>query len=378
MEFGWSSTQQELYDRAVAFARDRLQPAAGDGSAFVRDAWKLCGDFGLLGASVPERYGGLGLDALSTARLVEAFGRGCEDQGLLFSACAHLFACLMPIAERGEEPLKQRILPKLCSGEWIAANAITEAGAGSDVHALKTRAVRDGDRYRITGEKSYVTNGPVAEVFLVYASTAPENGYLGLTAFVVDRETPGLSVGKPFSKLGLRSSPISAVYLDDCVVPAAQRVGPEGAGAEVFRGSMHWERTCLFAGYVGGMERLLERTVQFARERKQFRKPIGRNQAISHRLADMKLRLESARLLLYRACWLMDQGQEAHIEVALAKIAISEAAVQAGIDAIQIHGGLGFMTETGIERALRDAVPSTIFSGTSEIQRDLVASRLGL
>jgi alkylation response protein AidB-like acyl-CoA dehydrogenase len=194
----------------------------------------------------------------------------------------------------------------------------------------------------------------------------------------VEAGTPGLTVGKPFEKMGLTTSPICSIYLERCRVPRENLVGAEGSGAAIFTSSMHWERACLFAGYLGTMDRELGRTIAYARERHQFRRPIGRNQAVAHRIVDMKLRLESARLLLYHACWMRDQGEEATLEVSLAKLAVSESAIHSALDTIQLHGGIGFMTETGVEVALRDAVAATIFSGTSEIQRDLIARRLGL
>jgi alkylation response protein AidB-like acyl-CoA dehydrogenase len=328
--------------------------------------------------TIPEEYGGMGLDHLTTALALEALGRGCHDMGLVFAIAAHLLAVARPIAESGDEALKRRVLPRLCSGEWVGSNAITEAEAGSDVFALKTRAERTATGYRLSGAKSYASNGPVAGAFLVYAMTDPEKGYLGIDAFVVPRDAPGLTVGQPIHKMGLHGSPASSVYLDGVEVTDADRVGRPGGGAEVFTGSMLWERSCLFAGYVGMLERQLEQVVEYAADRKQNRRPIGRNQAVSHRVANMKLRLESARLLLYRACWKRDRGEDATLEVSLAKLAVSEAAVAGGIDAVQIFGAVGYSSELGVERMLRDAVPSTIFSGTSEIQRNLIASRLGL
>lgn len=381
MDFSWSPTQVSLYDRTLAFAREKLNAgyeARERQHQFGHEQWRHCGEFGLLGLCIPEQYGGMGLDAQTTARVIEAFGRGCQDMGLVFSASAHLFACLMPILEYGSPELKESVLPKLASGAWIGANAITEAGAGSDVFALKTRAVHDGDDYILSGEKSYVTNGPVANTFVVYATTDPSHGYLGISGFVVPRETPGLVVGEPFVKVGLSTSPICSIYLEDCRVPSRLRIGAEGQGAMVFKASMLWERACLFAGYLGMMERQIEQVVGYAKQRKQFGKPIAKFQAVSHKIADMKLRLESARLLLYRACWLKDQGKEPVQEISLAKLAISEAAVQGGLDAIQLYGGLGVIAEAGVERMLRDALPSTLFSGTSEIQRDLIARSLGL
>lgn len=381
MDLFTTAEQDGLYEEARQFAAQRINPAiAARGSTpyFGDKEWRLCGELGLLGSSVPEEHGGRGHDALTVARIVEGFAKGCSDTGLVFSACAHVFAVAMPIAEHGDDELKARVLPRLAGGEWVGANAITEAEAGSDVFALQTRALRDGDHYRLTGTKTFVTNGPVADCFLVYASTEPEHGYLGITAFVVEGSTPGLVRGEHFDKVGLTGAPVCEVRLEDCVVSESDRVGEEGAGAAIFRSSMAWERACLFAQYVGVMDRQLDEVVAFAKQRRQFGKPLGRHQAIAHRVADMKLRLDAARLLLHRACSMKSQGRECGLETSLAKLAISEAAVQSGLDAIQIFGALGIKTETNVATALRDAIPSTIFSGTSEIQRDLVARGLGL
>lgn len=381
MDFSWSEDQENFYKKTFEFAKANLNNSLQERESqhiFGRKEWDMCGEFGLLGLCVPEEYSGIGLDAITTAYAVEAFGRGCEDGGLVFSSSAHLFACVMPILEHASEELKRKVIPKLATGKYVGANAITEAEAGSDVFAMKSTAVRRGSEYVINGSKSYVSNGPVADIFLIYAMTNPSHGHLGVTAFVVERDRPGLTIGKPFSKMGLTTSPISPIYMDDLVVPAESIVGREGQGGTIFRESMQWERACLFAGYVGAMHRQLDQVINYAKERKQFRKPLGKNQAISHKIANMKLRLDAAKLLLYRACWLMDQKKDAILEVSLAKVAISEAAIASNLDAIQIFGGNGYMTENGIERGLRDAIPSTIFSGTSEIQRDLIAVRLGL
>ncbi len=382
MDFGWSRKQRELHEAAVEAAR-RIATARGGGAepgehGFCAEAWRAASEFGLTGLDVPVEYSGLGLDRLTTARVLEGFGEGCTDLGLLFSAAAHLFACCGPIASAGSPALRERLLPSLARGESIGANAITEPEAGSDVLALRTRASRDGDGYSITGEKTLVTNAHVADVTVVYACTEPGGGYLSLSAFVVERDTPGFLAGQPFGKIGLRGSPTGSLYLQDSPVPRENLIGREGQGTLIFRSAMQTERACLFAAYLGAMARQLEEVVSFAGERRQFGRPIGKNQAISHRIVDMKLRLEAARMLVYRACWLLDQGREATAEVSLAKIAVSEAAIQSGLDAIQIHGGLGVISETGIDEPLRDALPATVVSGTSEIQRDIVAARLGL
>jgi alkylation response protein AidB-like acyl-CoA dehydrogenase len=377
MDFSWSGEDQELYERALLFSRENLRATAKN-SGFSRALFRRAGDFGFLGLSVANKHGGLGLGALRTSRLVEALGNGCDDMGLVFCVCAHLFACVMPIADNGTEAQLDRWLPRLVRGDWVGANAITESEAGSDVFALRTRATPTENGFRLDGVKSYVTNGPAADLFLVYASTKPAHGYMGVSAFVVERETPGLTIGQPFEKMGLHSAPMCPIYMEGCEVPRSALLGAEGKGAAVFNGSMAWERACLFAAYVGSMERQLEQTVTYAKSRKQFGKAIAKYQAVAHRITGMSQRLEAARLLLYRACWLKDQGADATAAIALAKLAISEGAVESSLDAIQVHGGLGVTVEGGVEAALRDAVPSTIFSGTSEIQREMIARSLGL
>jgi alkylation response protein AidB-like acyl-CoA dehydrogenase len=298
--------------------------------------------------------------------------------GLVFSVGAHLFAATMPIVEFGQPELQEELLPKLVSGTAIGANAITEAGAGSDAFALATRARAVDDGYVLDGSKLYVTNGPVADVFVVYATENPKLGYLGISAFAVEATRAGVSVGRPLRKMGLTRSPMSEVYFSECKLPSRNLLGKPGQGAAVFQASMRWERACLFAAYVGMLERQLEQSVDHARERRQGGRAIGRYQAVSHRLVDMKLRLESSRLLLYRACWLLDRGDDAEAAISLSKLAISEAARQSSLDAIQLHGGMGYLSEPQIECMLRDSIPTTIFSGTSEVQRDLIARELGL
>lgn len=381
MDFAWTPLQRELYAETLSFAQglsatlDRKRPRP-----FGPAEWGAVGRHGLLGLCLARAYGGMELDAVTTARVIEAFGRGCEDFGLVFSACAHLLACAKPIAEHGHDELKDRVLAPLGTGELIGANAITEAEAGSDVFSLKTRYRAEGDEVYLDGVKSYVSNGPVADIFLVYATEDPKWGHMGVSAFVVERDRPGLKVGEPFDKMGLSTSPVSSIYLEECRIPAANRVGGRGTGAKVFSSSMVWERTCLFAGYLGAMERQLERTVEHVRQRRQFGKRLSRHQAVAHRVADMKVRLETARMMLYRACWEKDRdpSKASNLWVSMAKLVVSEAAVQTSLDAIHLHGGLGIVTECGLERDLRDAIPSRIFSGTSEIQRDLIAAGMGL
>lgn len=380
MDYSWNEEQNELYERVIEFA-ESLNETVGERDRrhqFGAEEWRRCGEFGLHGLCLPKQYGGLGLSALTTARLLEGFGYGCLDMGLVFSSAAHLFACAVPVWDHGSEALQDRYLKELATGSMVGANAITEDTAGSDVFSMQSTAKPDGETYVLNGSKAYVTNGPVADLFLVYASTNPDHGFLGISAFLVERDRDGLRVGEPYEKIGLTTSPMSAIYLDDCTVPARNRLGTEGTGGQIFKESMLWERGCLFGGYLGAMRRQLENSVEFAKEREQFGEPIGSFQGISHKIADMKLRLDSARLLLYRACWLRDNNEQANLETALAKLAVSESAIQSGLDTIQVHGGMGVTKEFTAERELRNAVPSTLFSGTSEIQRNIVARELGL
>ena len=378
MYLDWEPAQQKDYDELLAAVHDAFGdlPAAPAGP-FDRATWRRAGELGLLGLCLPAGYGGGGLGALDTAHRLEAFGRGCPDTGLVFAASAHLLACGVPIAAFGTDPTRDRLLPGLCSGELVAANAMTETEAGSDLGGLRTTAVRDGADWVLTGEKSWASNAPDADVIVTYAVTDPDAGWFGTTAFAVDRHTPGLTVDGPFAKMGLASCPAGTVRFDGCRVPGAGLLGAEGQGSMIFRHSMGWERACLFAGYVGLMDRLLDRCVAHAGERRQFGSRLADFQAVSHRIADMKLRLEAGRLLLYRACSRMDAGTAELGDAALSKLAVSEAAVRAGVDAIQLIGSRGYLSGD-VEAALRDAVPATLFSGTSEIQREMIAKGLGL
>ncbi|ATL69260.1 L-prolyl-[peptidyl-carrier protein] dehydrogenase [Nocardia terpenica] len=377
MNFDLPPETEAMCAALTAFARRDL--AGGDcfDPGDFRRRWRLAGRQGIVGATVPEEYGGSGLDAISAAALMEALGLGCPDTGFGFSVAAHLFACLMPIVEFGTAEQKQRWLPRLSSGEWIAAHAITEPEAGSDVMNLSTRAERSGDHYILHGAKAFTTNAPVADVFIVQAATRPGGGFFGLTAFVIESGTPGLRVGRPYDKVGLRGSPTADIHLEDCRVPLDSVLGGEGAGASVFSGSMKWERTCLFAVYLGAMRRVIDATIAFADERRQFGTAIGEFQAVAHRIVEMVSAFESARLLLMKAACELSTGGNCEVSSGLAKVAVSEAAVRVGLDAVQLHGALG-VTGGEAETLLRDALPARIFSGTNEIQKNNIARALGL
>jgi alkylation response protein AidB-like acyl-CoA dehydrogenase len=382
MDFALSEEQKILRDNIVRFAREVLNAGVAERDreqTFSRELWRKCGELGIQGLPVPEQYGGSGCDPLTCAIGLEALGYGCKDGGLVFSLCAHLLSCVVPLWLHGNEDQKRRYLPGLCNGTLVGVHAMTEPGSGSDAFALRTRAEPDGSGFRINGTKTFISNGPIADVVIVFAMTDPGKGYHGgVTAFIVERGAQGFAAGPKFEKMGLRTSPIGELVFTDLYVPAEAVVSGVGAGSSVFTSAMDWERICLFASHVGAMERLLETSIAYARTRSQFGQLIGKFQAISHRIADMKVHLEAARLLTYRAAWRLEHARNASLDAAMAKLFVSESLLQAALGTVQIHGGYGFMVEYEVERALRDAVGSTLYSGTSEMQRNIIARWLGL
>ncbi len=380
MDFSRTDEQIRLCDEARTFARESLDKdtARRQTERFGHDLWRQCGGHGILGSYVPKTYGGRGRDVLTTILLMEAIGEGCRDNGLTLGLNGQMWAVQEPILRFGSEEQKTRWLPRLCAGEWFGAHGMTEEASGSDTFALETTARRDGDDYVLNGHKIYIGLAPVADLSLVFASTAPDKGRWGLSAFLVEKDTPGLIQSDAKQKMGLTSSPLGDLRMEDCRVPAANRLGPEGAGLSIFNHSMQWERSFIFASHVGSMARQLDETVAFAKQRRQFGQPVGHFQSVSNRIADMKLRLETARLLMYKAAWTLDQHQDASMISALAKLHLGESFFASSIDAMRIHGGRGYLTEYEVERDVRDSAGGVIYSGTSDIQRQLIAKLLGL
>jgi hypothetical protein len=291
---------------------------------------------------------------------------------------AQMWSVQHPILAFGSETQKRKYLPGLCQGELIGAHAMSEPESGSDAYSLHARATRLADGYVLNGTKMFVTNAPVADMVLIFATVDPAKKIGGVTAFLVEKGTPGFTVSRNIEKMGMRTAPMGEVILQDCFVPAESCLGSEGAGSAIFNSSMEWERSCILGSHVGAMERQLENSIRYARERRQFGQPIGKFQAVANRIADMKVRLETARLLLYKVAWLKQTGQSAIMEAALAKLYLSESFVQSSLDAIRTYGGYGYLTEFEVERDLRDAVGGTLYSGTSDIQRVIIARWLGL
>jgi hypothetical protein len=381
MDFSWDPEQLRLRDAAIRFARKELQHDVIEmdrESAFPREAWKKCAEFGIQGMPFPEEYGGLGADIMTTMLVMEGLGYGCRDGGLLFGLNAQLWSVQMPIFRFGSDAQRRKYLAPLCKGEWIGAHCMTEPDTGSDAFSLITTAELRGDHYVLNGVKTFVSNAPVAECFMVYATVDKRRRFMGVTAFLVDKGTPGLQVSRKIEKMGLRTTPFSEVVLEDCAIPVQNRLGKPGHGAAIFNDAMEWERSCMLACHIGEMERQMETCIQYSRVRKQFGKPIGQFQSVANKLVDMKIRLETARLLLYKVGWMKKAHGAAPMEAALAKLYISESWVKSCLDAVQIHGGYGYTTEYGLERDLRNSIGGTLYSGTSEIQRNIIARHLGL
>jgi alkylation response protein AidB-like acyl-CoA dehydrogenase len=375
------SDEQQAYAQSVRdFAREHVAPGILErdrAGRWDQGVWEKVADFGLAGLPVPTEYGGSGADVLTTGLALEALSYGGMDAGLNLSLGAHLTIGAMPIALHGTEEQKQRWLPKMASGESIGAFAITEPEAGSDTAGMKTAARREGDTFVLNGTKTFITNGSLADVVTVVARTDPDapagNAF---TAFLVETDSPGFAVSKELKKLGNRTSPTVELSFTDVAVPESAILGDEGTalwavGFECF----DWERCCMIASAVGGMHRGLDTSIRYAKEREAFGKPIAKFGAIQHKLAQMAIRLENARLLQRQAAWLKDNGHEHQMQASMAKAYVGEASVQSALDAIQLHGGWGYIDEFHVERGLRDAKLATIGGGTTEIQ-EMIISRI--
>jgi alkylation response protein AidB-like acyl-CoA dehydrogenase len=382
MDFSYSPEQETLRREIIKFARERLNTGVIERdrhSEFPRELWLACGDMGLQGLPVPESLGGTGLDPLTSTIALEALGYACRDNGLVFSVCAHLLSCVVPMWKFGNAEQQAKYLPRLCNGTLIGIHAMTEPGSGSDSFGLKTRAERDGEGWRINGSKTFISNAPVADVIIVFALTDGSKGYHGgVTAFLMERDTPGLSVSRKIEKMGMRTSPFGELAFDDVRVPDSAILGTLGGGSAIFTHAMDWERILLFAAHVGQMERLLELGVAYARTRQQGGKAISKYQAVSHKLADLKVQLEAARLLLYRSATRLDRTRGVSLDAAITKLFVSESLVRGALDVLQVFAGYGYSVEYEIEREVRDALGSRIYSGTSDIQRNIIASWLRL
>ncbi len=381
MDFSWSQDQLMLRKSVIEFAQKQLKDdliVRDSESKFPFNLWKKCADFGIMGLPIPEKYGGRGDSILSSVYAMEALGYGCRDNGLLFGLSAQMWDVQMPILDFGTEQQKNKYLPKLINGELIGSISMTEPQSGSDAYSISTTAEKKDGYYVLNGSKTFVTNGPVADLFIVFATINKKLGFMGISAFLVEKDFPGFQIGNSIPKMGLKTNPWCELFFDNCKVPVENRLGKEGNGVVIFKDSMEWERSCILATYIGSMERQLEESIKYANDRKQFKQSIGKFQSVSNKIVEMKMRLETARLILYRSVWMKEKFGSAPLDSAMTKLYLSESWVKSCLDAVQLHGGYGYTTEFEIERDLRDSVGSTLFAGTSEIQRNIIAQILGL
>lgn len=377
MNFELTETQKLIQETARKFADDRLSPGTIDrdeGCIFPSEFVRELGELGFMGMMVPEEWGGSGLDTVSYVAAIEEISRVDASVGVIMSVNNSLVC--YGINKYGVDDQKERYLRDLAGGRKLGAFALSEPEAGSDASNQRTVAVRDGDMYVLNGTKNWITNGSTADVVLVMAATDRSKGSKGISTFVVEKGTPGFNVAKKENKLGIRSSDTVSLSFQDCRVPAANRVGAEGDGFKFAMTTLEGGRIGIAAQALGIAQASLEASVRYSKERRAFDKPIAEFQAIQFKIADMATDIDAARALTYRAAWLKDAGLPFGKEAAMAKLFASKTAVGAALEAIQIHGGYGYVREYLVERYLRDAKITEIYEGTSEIQRVVIARSL--
>ena len=376
MELRFTEEQQMIRDMVRDFAKTEIEPFIErmEEGQFPREILKKMGELGLMGTTAPESLGGSEMDFTSYIIAINELSKVSAVIGVILSV--HTSVGTNPILYFGNEAQKQKYVPKLASGEYLGAFCLTEPNAGSDAGALKTRAVKDGDKYVINGSKVFITNGGEAEVYIVFASTDLEKGSRGISAFIVEKDTPGLIIGKDEHKMGLHGSRTVQLTFENMVVPAANLLGVEGEGFKIAMANLDVGRIGIAAQALGTAEAALEAATNYAKERIQFGKPIIANQGVGFKLADMATAVEAARLLVYRAADLRSKGLPCGKEASMAKLFASKTAMDVAIDAVQIFGGYGYTKDYPVERYFRDAKVMEIYEGTSEIQRLVISKHV--
>jgi alkylation response protein AidB-like acyl-CoA dehydrogenase len=379
MDFALTDEQLAFKNEVVRFARRELAPRVAEHelkAEFDWGAWRKLGEFGILGLHFPEELGGSGADVLTCVLAGEALGEAGVDGGLTLSYGAHTFLCADTIFAHGTDAQRKKYIPDLASGAKVGCMGLTEPDAGSDVAALRATARRDGDSWVLNGSKMFITNGSIADVAVIYAKTKPEAGRAGISAFIVEKGTPGFTVSRNLHKMGVRTSPTSELAFDDCRIPAENLIGVENTGFLMAMRTVEWDRSTLLAPFLGGFSYLIARCSRYAQERRQFDRPIAAFPAIKHKLADLKIFLEAARPLVYRIAWCKDRGKPVnHLEAAVAKLFLGDWSLQPVNDAMVLHGGYGYCHEYDVERVFRDSRIAPIGGGTSDIQK-MIISRL--
>ena len=375
MQFELTEEQAMIRQLAHDFARQEIAPLAAQADRDQRFHLPLqqqALELGLLNIAMPEAYGGMGLGALEVALVTEQLCRACL--GLGTALCVNALAA-EPILLAGSEAQKQQWLPRLAQGEF-ASFALTEPGAGSDAAGIRTSAVRQGDGYVLNGSKIWISNASLASFFVVFAKTDPAAGHKGISAFIVERDSSGLTVGEPLGKLGQRAAPTCEVFFDQVQVPLSNRLGAEGEGFALAMRTFDQSRPMVAAFGLGLVQRCIDEALPYATGRQSMGQRLIDHQAVAHKLAEMQIRLEASRLLTYQAAWLADQGQRNTLQASVAKAYTSDAAMWAATEAIQILGGMGYSTEYAVEKLFRDAKVLQIYEGTSEIQRSIIAREM--
>ncbi|WP_342716446.1 acyl-CoA dehydrogenase AcdA [Bacillus paramycoides] len=376
MHFKLSEEHEMIRKMVRDFAKNEVAPTAAERDEeerFDRAIFDQMAELGLTGIPWPEEYGGIGSDYLAYVIAIEELSRVCASTGVTLSA--HTSLAGWPIFKFGTEEQKQTFLRPMAEGKKIGAYGLTEPGSGSDAGGMKTIAKRDGDHYVLNGSKIFITNGGIADIYVVFALTDPESKQRGTSAFIVESDTPGFSVGKKESKLGIRSSPTTEIMFEDCRIPVENLIGEEGQGFKIAMQTLDGGRNGIAAQAVGIAQGALDASVEYARERHQFGKPIAAQQGIGFKLADMATDVEAARLLTYQAAWLESEGLPYGKESAMSKVFAGDAAMKVTTEAVQVFGGYGYTKDYPVERYMRDAKITQIYEGTQEIQR-LVISRM--
>lgn len=377
MDFSFTEEQKLLREEIISFAKKDLNEGVEQRDKeqyFDRELWRKCGELGLPGLAIPIEYGGRGLGALSTVVALEALGYGSEDGGLNFAISAHLLACLIPIYLHGSEAQKKKYLPALCDGQLVAGNAMTESTSGSDVFDMGTTAKPYKKGFLLNGTKSFVSNGPIADILVAYALTNAKKGFFGgITSFILDKSKDLFQTQNKLDKLGGRSCLLGQIHFDDLYIEEDAILGKIGGGGVMFSQSMDWERICLGAIHIGAMDRLLEKAVKVFKKRKPA---IEKHQMALHTLADLKVRVEAAKLIMYKTAWKLEQGKSVNMEGSMTKLIVSETFKLLTLQLTEML--LNKTEDSDFERSLRDAIGSTIYSGTSEIHRNIIVRRMGL
>ncbi|MFC5557523.1 acyl-CoA dehydrogenase [Ureibacillus thermophilus] len=377
MNFQLSEEHQQLREMVRDFAENEVAPTAkerDEEARFDREIWDKMAELGLTGIPWPEEYGGAGFDYLAYVIAVEELSRVCASTGVTLSA--HTSLAGWPVYKFGTEEQKQKYLRPMAEGKKIGAYCLTEPGSGSDAGAMKTTAVLDGNEYVINGSKIFITNGGIADIYIVFALTNPEEKTRGVSAFIVESSFPGFQVGKKEDKMGIRSSPTAEIIFDNCRVPKENLLGEEGQGFKIAMQTLDGGRNGIAAQAVGIAQGALDAAVEYAKNREQFGKPIAANQGVSFKLADMATAVEASRLLTYQAAWLESNGLPYGKASAMAKLMAGDTAMKVTTDAVQIFGGYGYTKEYPVERFMRDAKITQIYEGTQEIQRVVISRML--